>query len=67
MEDTPLNVRQAQKKTRLMLYTALSQEQLKRTRMPLGMYTKEEVRALAEKAGLPVANKPDQYGNLFYS
>ncbi|HJB30105.1 MAG TPA: tRNA 2-thiouridine(34) synthase MnmA [Candidatus Blautia faecavium] len=37
----------------------LSQEQLKRTRMPLGMYTKEEVRALAEKAGIPVANKPD--------
>ncbi len=37
----------------------LSQEQLKRTRMPLGVYTKDQVRALAEKVGIPVAKKPD--------
>ncbi len=37
----------------------LTQEQLSRTRMPLGAYTKEEIRAMAEEIGLPVANKPD--------
>lgn len=37
----------------------LTQEQLSRTRMPLGAYTKEEIRAMAEKIGLPVAKKPD--------
>lgn len=37
----------------------LSQEQLKRTIMPIGSYTKEEIRSIAEKIGLDVANKPD--------
>lgn len=37
----------------------LTQEQLSRTRMPLGAYTKEEIRAIAEEIGLPVAKKPD--------
>lgn len=37
----------------------LTQEQLARTRMPLGGYDKEEVRAIAEKAGIPVAQKKD--------
>ena len=41
-----------------MLYR-LSQEQLKRTIMPLGNLSKQEVRAIAEKMDLPVANKPD--------
>lgn len=41
-----------------MLYK-LSQEQLARTLMPLGKYTKEEVRKIAEEAGLPCANKED--------
>ena len=41
-----------------MLYK-LSQEQLSRTLMPLGGYTKEEVRRIAAEAGLPVADKPD--------
>ncbi len=37
----------------------LTQEQLSRTLMPVGEYTKDEIRALAEKIGLLVANKPD--------
>ncbi len=37
----------------------LSQEQLERTLMPLGDMTKEEVRQIAQKAGIPVADKPD--------
>lgn len=37
----------------------LTQEQLARTRMPVGQYTKEEIRRIAEKIGLPVAHKPD--------
>ena len=37
----------------------LTQEQLARTLLPVGAYTKEEIRAIAERAGLPVANKPD--------
>ena len=41
-----------------MLYR-LTQEQLARTMMPLGRLSKEEVRQIAEKAGLPVAHKKD--------
>lgn len=41
-----------------MLYQ-LSQEQLSKTLMPLGDYTKEEVRDIARKCGISVANKPD--------
>ncbi len=37
----------------------LTQEQLKHTVMPVGDYTKEEIRGIAEKIGLYVANKPD--------
>lgn len=37
----------------------LTQEQLAHTLMPVGGYTKEEIRAMAEAAGLPVAHKPD--------
>jgi len=37
----------------------LTQEQLSRTLMPDGDYTKEEIRAIAKKASLPVADKPD--------
>ena len=37
----------------------LTQEQLAHTLMPVGEYTKEEIREIAEKAGLPVAHKPD--------
>lgn len=37
----------------------LTQEQLSRTIMPLGAYTKDEIRAIAESIDLPVAKKPD--------
>lgn len=37
----------------------LTQDQLKRTLMPVGEYTKEEIREIAEKISLRVANKPD--------
>ena len=37
----------------------LSQEQLSKTLMPLGDYTKEEIREIASKYGFEVANKPD--------
>ena len=37
----------------------LTQEQLARTLMPVGDYTKEQIRQLAVTAGLPVAGKPD--------
>ena len=41
-----------------MLYR-LTQEQLKKTLMPLGALSKQEVRDIAKKAGIPVASKPD--------
>jgi tRNA-specific 2-thiouridylase len=37
----------------------LSQEQLSRSNFPLGELTKEEVRALARRTNLPVAEKPE--------
>lgn len=37
----------------------LTQEQLSHTIMPCGKYTKDQIRAIAEKIGLKVANKPD--------
>ena len=43
----------------------LTQEQLKRTLMPVGDYTKEEVRQIAEKIGLLVADKPDSQDICF--
>ncbi|MBR1568585.1 MAG: tRNA 2-thiouridine(34) synthase MnmA [Lachnospiraceae bacterium] len=41
-----------------MLYR-LTQEQLRRTILPLGKLSKDEVRKIAERVGLPVAAKPD--------
>lgn len=38
---------------------SLTQEQLSHTLMPVGDYAKEEIRQMAEEAGLPVAHKPD--------
>lgn len=38
---------------------SLSQEQLAHTLMPVGEYTKEEVRVMAGRLGLPVADRPD--------
>lgn len=37
----------------------LTQYQLSKTLMPIGDYTKEEIREMAVKIGLPVAHKPD--------
>ncbi len=37
----------------------LTQEQLSHTIMPLGAYTKEQIREIAGRIGLPVAEKPD--------
>lgn len=37
----------------------LTQEQLSHTVMPLGAYTKDQIRELAGEIGLPVAEKPD--------
>lgn len=37
----------------------LTQEQLAHTIMPIGEYTKDEIRAIAERIGLQIANKPD--------
>ena len=49
-----------------MLYK-LTQEQLARTLMPLGTMTKDEVRDIAQKEGLPVADKPDSQELCFVS
>ncbi|MCD8363416.1 MAG: tRNA 2-thiouridine(34) synthase MnmA [Lachnospiraceae bacterium] len=38
---------------------SLTQEQLAHTLMPVGEYTKDEIRAFAERLELPVAHKPD--------
>lgn len=43
----------------------LTQEQLQRTLMPVGGYTKEEIREIASKMGLPVAHKPDSQDICF--
>lgn len=43
----------------------LTQEQLSRTLMPIGDYTKDEIRAIAEKIGIQVANKPDSMDICF--
>ncbi|MFR1833632.1 MAG: tRNA 2-thiouridine(34) synthase MnmA [Lachnospiraceae bacterium] len=37
----------------------LTQEQLARTKMPVGSYEKTEIRRIAKEAGIPVAEKPD--------
>jgi len=47
------------KKDQTYVLYCLTQEQLSHIVMPLGNYTKEEVRAIAAKAELRVANKPE--------
>lgn len=37
----------------------LTQEQLSNTLMPLGDYTKDQIREIADRIGLTIANKPD--------
>ena len=43
----------------------LTQEQLAHTLMPAGAYSKDEIRSMAEKIGLPVADKPDSQDICF--
>lgn len=43
----------------------LTQEQLKRTLMPVGAYSKDEIRKIAEEIGLQVASKPDSQDICF--
>ena len=44
---------------------SLTQEQLSRTLMPVGAYSKEEIRSIAEEIGLTVAQKPDSQDICF--
>lgn len=44
---------------------SLTQEQLSRTLMPVGLYSKEEIRSIAGKIGLTVAAKPDSQDICF--
>jgi tRNA-specific 2-thiouridylase len=43
----------------------LTQDQLRRTLMPVGAYEKPEIRRIAEEAGLPVASKQDSQDICF--
>ena len=43
----------------------LTQEQLSKTLMPIGGYTKEEIRSIAMQAGIPVATKSDSQDICF--
>lgn len=43
----------------------LTQEHLSKTLMPVGDYTKDEIRGIAKKIGLNVANKPDSMDICF--
>lgn len=54
-----LRMSKAAKKDQSYVLYNFTQEQLAHTLMPLGGYNKNEVRKLAEKYGLQVANKPD--------
>jgi len=67
-----------QENGRYLLYTAedrtkdqtyalynLTQDQLAHTLMPIGAYTKEEIREIAQKLYLPIAHKPDSQDICF--
>lgn len=43
----------------------LRQDQLMHTLMPIGQYTKDEIRQIAKEAGIPVADKPDSQDICF--
>lgn len=61
---TVKNAAAAKKDQTYVLYN-LTQEQLAHTLMPVGFYTKEEIRAIAERLSLPVAAKPDSQDICF--
>lgn len=49
----------SEKKDQTYALYSLTQQQLAHTLMPVGEYEKEEIRAIAQRLGLPVAHKPD--------
>jgi len=61
LENGRYTVRQAlhAEKDQTYMLWRLTQEQLAKTLMPLGGYEKSEVREIARRAGIPVADKPD--------
>lgn len=60
-----LRVSETGKKDQTYALYNLTQEQLKKTLMPVGMYEKEEIRRIAEEIRLPVASKPDSQDICF--
>lgn len=54
-----LRMSQAKAKDQTYVLYDLTQEQLAATKMPLGQYTKDEVRKMAQELGIAVAEKPD--------
>ncbi len=54
-----LTLRPTKQKDQTYALYGLTQEQLSRTLMPVGNYSKEDVRAIAKELSLPVADKPD--------
>ncbi|MDL2234007.1 tRNA 2-thiouridine(34) synthase MnmA [Ruminococcaceae bacterium OttesenSCG-928-L11] len=55
----------SEKKDQSYVLYSLTQELLAHIRMPLGPYTKEEVREIVRQAGLPVFNRPDSQDICF--
>ena len=55
---------ESQKDQTYALYS-LTQEQLSHTLMPAGDYNKDQIRQIAQEAGLPVAHKPDSQDICF--
>ena len=60
-----LRVSQTKDKDQTYALYNLIQEQLAHTLMPVGAYTKDEIRKLAENIGLQVADKPDSQDICF--
>lgn len=60
-----LKCSKTQKKDQTYALYNLTQEQLQRTLMPVGEYSKEEIRKIAEDIQLQVANKPDSQDICF--
>jgi tRNA-specific 2-thiouridylase len=54
-----------QEKDQSYFLARLGQDDLARTEFPAGEYEKREIRALARRYGLPVADKPDSQGLCF--
>lgn len=65
-EDGPRLARAADpRKDQSYVLWGLTMEQLKATKLPLGEFAKDEIRQLADEAGLVVANKPDSQDLCF--